>query len=247
MTKKIFAHRGIPSLAPENTMAAFQAVADHGINWLETDLSITKDEQVFIIHDDKLDRTTDQTGSIETVASSVVEQADAGSWFSDKFAGEHVPTLAELIDFLNRTKINANIELKGVVGDNANQLADRLVAQFATELARLDPEVDLIISSFNPLMLEKLYRLKPELKYAVLFDHYTLREDWNLIMQASHAQIIHPDSTGLTEEMVRIAKEHGYAVHVWTVDDPKRAEELFSWGVDGVFTNIADQLKYLQK
>lgn len=245
MSKKIFAHRGIPTLAPENTMKAFQAVVDNGLNWIETDLSITKDEDVFIIHDDKLDRTTDQTGSIETVDTEVVAEADAGSWYSDKFTGEKIPTLDQLIEFLNQNKLNANIELKGVVGDDANYLADKLVLKFSKALRKLDDDIELIISSFNPIMLEKMFKLNPELKYAVLFDHQAIGEDWNLIMQACHAKIIHPDDRELTQERIKLMKQYHYQINVWTVDDKKRAQQLLDWGVDGIFTNKADQMKDL--
>jgi len=245
MNKKIIAHRGIPTLAPENTMASFNVVVNHDVKWIETDLSITKDEKVFVIHDDKLNRTTNQSGSIETVDSSEVLNADAGYWFAEKFRGEKVPTLDQLIDFLNIHKINANIELKGVVGDNANYLADRLVEEFAKALDRLDEHVELIISSFNPIMLEKMYKLKPDLKYAVLFSRATLGDDWNLVMQACHAKIVHPDSSGLTEAKVKQMKDYGYEINVWTVDDINRAQELLSWGVDGVITNIADRMSFL--
>lgn len=247
MDKKIIAHRGIPTLAPENTMAAFNVVVNHDVKWIETDLSITKDEKVFVIHDDKLNRTTNQSGSIETVDSSEVLSADAGYWFAERFRGEKVPTLDQLIDFLNIHKINANIELKGVVGDNANYLADRLVEEFAHALDRLDDHVDLIISSFNPIMLEKMYRLKPDLKYAVLFSRETLGDDWNLVMQACHAKIVHPDSSGLTEAKVKQMKDYGYEINVWTVDSINRAQELLSWGVDGIITNIADRMSFLEK
>lgn len=245
MSKKVLAHRGIPTLAPENTMAGFNTVIDCGIDWIETDLSITKDEKVFVIHDDKLDRTTNEEGSIETLDSSLVEQADAGSWFAEKFRGEKIPTLDKLIDFLNIHKLNANIELKGVVGDDADHLANSLVKQFADATDRLDPDVQLIISSFNPIMLMKMHDLRPNLDYAVLFDVFGMGEDWNLYMQACHAKYIHPDSRGLTEAKVKKMKDYGYQINVWTVDDINRAQELFSWGVDGIFTNIADRMQFL--
>ncbi|MCS6105635.1 glycerophosphodiester phosphodiesterase family protein, partial [Clostridium botulinum] len=101
MNKKIVAHRGIPTLAPENTMASFNEVVNRDVKWIETDLSITKDEKVFVIHDDKLNRTTNQSGSIETLDSDLVSKADAGYWFAEKFRGEKIPTLDQLIDFLN--------------------------------------------------------------------------------------------------------------------------------------------------
>lgn len=246
MTKKIFAHRGIPTLAPENTMPAFEAVVKNGLNWIETDLSITKDEDVFIIHDDKLDRTTNKSGSIETVSSETVRKADAGSWYDKKFVGEKIPTLSQLIQFLNQNHINANIELKGVVGDDANYLADKLVLKFARALDKLDDDIDLIISSFNPIMLEKMYALRPDLKYAVLFEHTAIQDDWNLIMQACHAKIIHPDDRDLTQEKIQMMKKYHYQINVWTVDDVQRAKQLLDWGVDGIFTNKADQMKELQ-
>ncbi|WP_125708945.1 glycerophosphodiester phosphodiesterase family protein [Companilactobacillus zhongbaensis] len=245
MTKRIFAHRGIPTLAPENTMPAFQAVKDNGLNWIETDLSITKDEDVFIIHDDKLDRTTDQSGSIETLETSTVKKADAGSWYDKKFQGEKIPTLSQLIDFLNKNQINANIELKGVVGDDANYLADKLVLKFARALEKLDENIDLIISSFSPIMLEKMYKQRPDLKYAVLFEYQAIQDDWNLTMQACHAKIIHPDDRELTQEKIQMMKKYNYQINVWTVDDKQRAKQLLDWGVDGIFTNKADQMKDL--
>jgi Glycerophosphoryl diester phosphodiesterase len=247
MKNKVFAHRGIPTLAPENTAASFEEVSKNDIEWLETDLSITKDKKIFIIHDDKLDRTTDLTGSIETVMSSEVKQADAGYWFDNKFRGEKIMTLDQLIQFLNNTKINANIELKGVVGPDANELANSLVTQFASALDDLDEGIELIISSFNPIMLQKMYRLCPDLKYAVLFDKDSLTEDWNLTMQVCHAKIIHPDTRNLTRKKVKMFKDYGYQVNVWTVDDINRAQQLFNWGVDGIFTNIADRMKKFQK
>lgn len=245
MTKKIFVHRGIPTLAPENTMPAFNAVVENGLKWIETDLSITKDEDIFIIHDDKLDRTTDKTGSIETVDTEIVQEADAGSWYDAKFKGEKIPTLDQLIEFLNNNKINANIELKGVVGDDANYLADKLVLKFSKALKKIDPEIDLIISSFSPIMLEKMNKLNPELKYAVLFEHQAIQDDWNLIMQACNAKIIHPDDTDLTEDKIKMMKKYNYQINVWTVDNAERAKQLFDWGVDGIFTNKADQFKDL--
>ncbi|MQS75423.1 glycerophosphodiester phosphodiesterase family protein [Companilactobacillus halodurans] len=247
MDKKIIAHRGIPTLAPENTMASFNVVVNQDVKWIETDLSITKDEKVFVIHDDKLNRTTNQSGSIETVDSSDVLNADAGYWFAERFRGEKVPTLDQLIDFLNIHKVNANIELKGVVGDNANYLADKLVEKFAEALDNLDDHVDLIISSFNPIMLEKMYKLRPNLKYAVLFSRETLGDDWNLVMQACHAKIVHPDSSGLTQAKLEQMKDYGYEVNVWTVDDVNRAQELLKWGADGIITNIADRMLFLEK
>ncbi len=244
--KRIIAHRGLPTLAPENTLANFELMPQYNVNWLETDLGITKDEQVVVLHDDYLDRTTNGSGALTATSFKDLETYSAGSWFAKSFAQAKVPTLDQLVQFLNRTKINANIELKAVIGPNANALADRLVAQFALAIDALDPGIDLIVSSFNPIMLLKLKRLRPNVKFAVLFENHTFYEDWTLIMQAVGAKIIHPQNEGLTKATVQAMKAYGYEVNVWTVDRIDRANELFNWGVDSIFTNIADQFSAIQ-
>ncbi|MDO1605766.1 glycerophosphodiester phosphodiesterase family protein [Lactobacillus sp. YT155] len=239
--KRIYAHRGVSSIRPENTIAAFKELSKTNVDWLETDISITSDEELFILHDDYLDRTTNISGAITTLNSAEVKKADAGSWFDSDFVNEHVPTVHETIDLINKQHLNVNIELKAVVADNANHLADVLVEKLNKEIDRLNPEVEVLISSFNPIMLLKLQRLKPELKYACLFKKETLDDDWNLYLQACHAQAIHVENKTLTKEKVQEFKKHGYEVNVWTVDDKARANQLFNWGVDGIFTNRAQE------
>ncbi|GKQ43255.1 glycerophosphoryl diester phosphodiesterase [Companilactobacillus sp. RD055328] len=241
MKHTIYAHRGVPSLAPENTIAAFKEINNTNTNWLETDISITQNEELFILHDDYLDRTTSLKGAITETASEEVKKADAGSWYDSKFIGEHVPSLSETIDLINENKLNVNLEIKGVVAKNSNHLADVLVRKLSDEIDRLNPDLEILISSFNPIMLLKLQEYQPNLKYACLFDKETLKDDWNLYLQACNAKVINVENKTLTKEQVNKFKEQGYEVNVWTVNDKKRAEQLFDWGVDGIFTNIAQE------
>lgn len=127
--KRIYAHRGVSSIRPENTISAFKELSNTSVDWLETDISITSDEELFILHDDYLDRTTNISGAITSLDSEEIKKADAGSWFDSDFANEHVPTVHETIDLINEHQLNVNIELKAVVADNANYLADVLVGQ----------------------------------------------------------------------------------------------------------------------
>lgn len=235
---RIFSHRGMSTLAPENTMPAFELMPKYGATWFETDLGITKDEKLVIIHDDYLDRTTNGSGRVVYHTFDEIRSLDAGSWFSPKFKGTKVPTLDELIAFMNKYKINANFELKAIIGPDANRLADSEIKQFAKKIDEIDPACDIIISSFNPIMLIKMRQLRPDLKYACLFEDHTFYDDWTLIMQACGAKIIHPQSEHLTRATVQMMKDYGYEVNVWTCDTIDRANELANWGVDGVFTDI---------
>ncbi|KTF03585.1 Glycerophosphoryl diester phosphodiesterase [Trueperella bernardiae] len=237
--RRIFAHRGLSGLAPENTMAAFKAAADRGLTWLETDVDILGDGTPILIHDTALDRTTNRSGSYYGLAKADLAEVDAGSWFSPEFAREPIPTLRELVDFMNGTGINANIELKS--NEAGAQMSHLLVDNVLAELDRLDGP-KLIISSFNHLLLREVKTKAPHLSIGALFVRENLWPDWRSVLELLEADHIHPDSRGLTREMVRAFRDAGYGVNVWTVNSPARANELFNWGVTGVFSDVPHTL-----
>ncbi|WP_172592001.1 glycerophosphodiester phosphodiesterase [Subtercola boreus] len=94
---RIIAHRGASSVAPENTIASFDAALAAGADAIEVDLQLTADGVAVVIHDDRLDRTTDLVGSVADTDARSLASADAGSWFAPAFAGTRVPTFDNLI------------------------------------------------------------------------------------------------------------------------------------------------------
>lgn len=236
-TKRIFAHRGMSQLAPENTLAAFHKVKESGVHWLETDLDLTADGHIVILHDESIDRTTDKKGAIHELTLAEVESADAGSWFGPEFTGQRIPTLTQLIDLINADGLNVNFELKPYLGGDAR--AAKLIDGFAAELKRVSPTSQVIVSSFNASMLKQFKALSPETPTAILFKRNQLNENWAAVADATGSKIIHPDVRGLTQERVRKLKQAGYQLNVWTVNNLRTAYQLFNWGVDGVFTDIS--------
>lgn len=237
----IFAHRGLPSRAPENTLAAFDLAADEGATWIETDVDIIADGTPIIIHDTALDRTTDHRGKLYDIATAEeLAGIDAGSWFAPEFASERVITLDALVDLLNRRKLNANIEIKA--NEQGAERTIVLVDAIASSLARLDPEREIIISSFSQPVLMTFHARHPEYAIGVLYETVALYDDWLSVLELCGASYIHPEDAGLTRERVQAFRDAGYGVNVWTVDSRDRANELLNWGATGVFTNIADQL-----
>lgn len=244
MEQRIFAHRGVSGLRPENTMASFREAADRGLTWIETDVDILGDGTPILIHDTTLDRTTNSSGSYYGLTQADLANIDAGSWFGPTYAGERIPTLHELVDFMNETGMNANIEFKS--NEAGARMSHLLVDNVLKELERLDgPE--LIISSFNHLLLREIKTKAPELPIGALFVKDNLWPDWRSILELLEADYIHPDSDGLTPEMVHAFREAGYGVNVWTVNNPARANELFNWGVTGVFSDVPHLLAHLAK
>lgn len=243
LDRTVFAHRGLPSAAPENTMSSFRLACERGATWMETDVDIIADGTAIIIHDSTLDRTTNRSGSFYPLISEELERVDAGSWYSPAFAGEHLPTLREYVDFLNAHRVNANIEIK-----QNEQGADRtveLVDTVAAELSKLDADREVIISSFSQPLLMKFHERHPEFAIGVLYETVALYDDWLSVLELCGASYIHPEDVRLTKDRVRRFCDAGYGVNVWTVDSVDRANELFNWGCTGVFTNRADSMIHL--
>lgn len=236
LERAVLAHRGLPSAAPENTMAAFRAAADAGARWIETDVDLLADGTPVLIHDTALERTTDRGGSIYGLRAADLAHVDAGSWFGPDFAGERLPTLEAFIDFVNERGINANIELKANEQGAARSI--ELVDTLAAALERLDAGRQVLVSSFSQPLLMAFHQRHPRYATAVLYESTTIRPDWRSVAELCGAVAIHPEDTGLTEAMVRAARAAGYGVNVWTVNRPDRANQLFNWGCTGVFTDV---------
>ena len=233
---RVFAHRGLNTLAPENTMAAFRKVVEHGLNWIETDVDILGDGTVIICHDTTLDRTTNKSGGYYGLTAADLETIDAGSWFGSEFAGEKLPTLHQLVDFMNETGLNANIEIKS--NEAGAAMTRQLIKAVIAELGRLNgPEV--IVSCFNHVLLAEFHALAPEIPLGCLYETCTLNDDWRSVLELVGASYIHPEDAALTREKVRAFRDAGFGVNVWTVNSPARANELFNWGATGIFTDVA--------
>src|ERR1700730_73718 len=95
----LIAHRGASGHAPENTLAAFRKAVSLGVGFIETDLQWTRDARFVAIHDDTVDRTTNGHGAVHDLTLEAIRKLDAGSWFGSEYAGERIPTLAEILEF----------------------------------------------------------------------------------------------------------------------------------------------------
>lgn len=245
--KTVFAHRGIPTLAPENTLAAFALCQQHGIKWIECDVDILADGTVVVSHDDTLDRCTDHSGSLYELTKADLAGIDAGSWFHDDFIGEPIPTLEQLIQLVNQHELNLNVEIKSCSAGWA--MTDTLLNNVISALEKLDAGRELIVSSFDHSALAEFKRRRPQTAVACLFESDNIWDDWESMLQICEADYIHPADKGLSKDMVARFKAAGYKVNVYTVNDLARANQLYNWGVDGVFTDIAHRFpsKYKQR
>ncbi len=240
LDREIIAHRGLSSRAPENTLAAFRLAASEGTRWIETDVDILSDGTPILLHDTLLDRTTSKSGRVYDLVAADLENIDAGFWFGPEFEGERIPTLRNLVDFLNESGLNANIEIKRNEegAGRSRQLVDSVLA----ELERLDPDREVIISSFSQPVLMHLSQQAPQYALAVLYEAGTFGDDWLSVLELCGARYAHLEDRGLNRDAIRRITDAGFGVNVWTVNNPGRANELFNWGCTGVFTDVSDVL-----
>ncbi len=234
---RLVAHRGGGSLAPENTLNAMRCGSLHGFKMVEFDVKLTADQHSILLHDATLERTTNGAGTAGDWTLSELEKLDAGSWYSDAFAGEPIPTLTAIAQFTLAHGMDSNVEIKPTPG--MESLTGALVARQALKdwAGSKSPP---LLSSFSVASLKAAMIEAPELPRAYLID--VLPENWQDILAELKCVSVHLKHTSVTHAVVRKVHDAGHRLAVWTVNDPVRAQELLSWGVDAVITDAIDRI-----
>lgn len=233
----VFAHRGYSAKAPENTMAAFELALEVGAGGLELDVHLTKDGKIVVIHDETVDRTTNGTGRVDGFTLTELQKLDAGSWFSPDFAGEKIPTLRQLLDIVKDKDIVLNIETKTGLGfEQLNETMAELLDQY-------DLWEKTIISSFNHYSLAHLINIRPHVKTAILYNA-ALVNPW-VYAKSIGATVLHPYHKTIIPEIVTAAQQNGMMVNVWTVDKEVDVERMKQAKVNGIITNVPDEVQSL--
>jgi glycerophosphoryl diester phosphodiesterase len=230
---RLVAHRCGGKLAPENTLAGFDACVQHGYRMVEFDAKLSADNHVFLLHDDTLERTTNGRGAAAQHTWAQLTALDAGSWFGNRFAGERLPTLADVAARCERDGLAANIEIKPCPGREAQ--TGELVAAAALALWRTKTP---LLSSFSYDALVAARTAAPSLPRGMLFD--AVPDDWRRVVQALQCVSLHADHKHLTQPLVADIRAAGLRVLAYTVNDPTRARQLAQWGVDMICTDRLD-------
>ncbi|RKL67031.1 hypothetical protein CR203_10955 [Salipaludibacillus neizhouensis] len=155
----VAAHRGVPSLAPENTMSSYRLAYDLEADMIETDIHRTKDGHLVTIHDSTVDRTTDGTGAVTELTLDEIQELDAGITFSKEFSGEHVPTFKEFLQEFKGKDVVLLVELKG----------SGLEEQVNEEIQEEGMMDKVVIQNFNLESMKKFNQIQPKLATGYLF------------------------------------------------------------------------------
>lgn len=235
---KIFAHRGASKIAPENTMPAFQLAYEQGAQGIETDVHLTKDHIPVLIHDDHLKRTTNGTGYIKDYTLSELERFDAGSWFSNKYAGTKMITLEHFLQWCKPKPLLLNIELKN------NKIQHTYYEEAVYKLLHDYQLQDrTIISTFNKNSVKRM-RQFTDIEIALL----TSKGHKNLVSMAKEigANALHIKYRLLKPKLIKQAKQENMPVRVYTVNKRSKIMKCFLHQCAGIFTDSPDKAVKIQ-
>lgn len=240
---KIIAHRGGSNLAPENTMAAFQNALDLGVDMIEIDIEQTIDSVVVVIHDTKVDRTTNGKGKVDSLTYSYIKTLDAGSWFNTRFKGEKISTLEEVLEAVNG-KATVLIEIKS--GDERYPGIEKRTVE---AIQRFNAHSWTIVQSFNKKTVERVKILDNK-----IITYYLLGRNFMSYYHSLQAknkkdktQEFLFDGIAVHYSMLNAAsvdsvKQMGLGVFTWTVDEEDDMKKMIEFGVDGIITDSPDKL-----
>lgn len=232
---QIFAHRGFSGYYPENTMLAFQKVAEETVaDGIELDIQLTKDGEIVIMHDEMLDRTTNGSGWLKDHTLEELKMLSVGVNVKGFFPRQTIPTLREYFTWLKTTKLITNIELKTSYFEYEG-IEEKLIAM----VKEFGLEDQIWYSSFNHYTVARIKKLMPEAKCGLLTDTWLMN-----IGEYAASQ----DAASVNARTYFCAKEgvaadlhaHNIALQAWTPNDAEMMQELVDAGVDVLITNYPD-------
>ena len=238
-TPLFIAHRGYSACYPENTLAAFNGAIDAGAHMIELDVCLSRDRHLVVIHDETVDRTTNGTGAVKALTMDQLGRLDAGSWFDPRFNTERLPTLAQVLDAAKgHLLVNIEIKPEAFEADGPADAVERQVLNLVREKNMLD---EVLVSSFEWLMLENIRKLEPRIALGLLSD-IPADERLRRWYQRTIGFSWHPDFRVLTRQQVDSLHDLGARVFPYAVDGRIDSLGMLAMGVDGLIVDDPRQM-----
>lgn len=238
----LFAHRGCSSLAPENTMPAFNKARECGAPGIELDIHRCTSGELVVCHDDTFTRTAGCDRRVESMSLAEIRELDVGSWFDSAFTGTTVPLLQDVLDEFT-PDLYIDIELK-----TKKTKDDPLPAALAEMLKKLDKRTraSLTVSSFNPVALKHFKELEPAVPTALIWSAdrevpwYLRSGQGRWIAGCDYLKPVHSKAGSFS--VFLLGRLGGRPLVPWTVDDTALARTLTRGGCEGIISNRPQDL-----
>ncbi|PPR47541.1 MAG: Glycerophosphoryl diester phosphodiesterase [Alphaproteobacteria bacterium MarineAlpha5_Bin9] len=242
---KLIGHRGVKDIAPENTIESIKSAINFGLNWVEIDVKISKDQKPFLLHDDTLDRTTSGKGSPLEFKYKEIIKLNAGKWFDKKYRNVHPPSLESVLSLCLNNKVGVNIELKPNKG--FEQLNVKAVSEIVKKF-----NMDYYFSSFDWKSVILIKKLNKNFNVGVLIDKFKNFSDLEKIVAQCCKYNFFSCSFNIeliNEKVVSICKNKGIHVGVYSTQNIEINEAFHLWriGVDTIFIDNPKNYKRIIK
>lgn len=219
-------HRGARGHAPENTLPSFEKAIELGADWVEFDVYNVEDE-LAVIHDLRVDRTTNGSGLVEAHSLAELRKLDAGN-------GAQIPTLREVLDLIDR-RVGVNVELKG---ENTAKIAAETLTEYVEQHGWCYE--DLLISSFNHRELTIARDINPQIPRGALL--CGVPHDLAACVDTLEASTLNLALDFVTPELIADGHQRGAKVLVYPVNEPDDITQMRAMGVDGVFSDFPGRI-----
>ncbi len=219
-------HRGACGYAPENTLRSFQKAIELGVDMIELDVHLSRDGEIVVIHDERLERTTNGTGEVGEKSLVELKKLDAGG-------GETIPLLSEVVDLV-KGKANLNIELKG---KGTTRPVVRLIEGYVKKGLL---KGDFLLSSFDYELLKDARRIDQDIRIGLNIESKSV--NFKALAKELGATSLHPSLEMTNDALLIEAHNLGLKVYAWTVNEADDIRRLKTMGVDGLFSNFPDRL-----
>ena len=237
---KLIGHRGVKNLCPENTIESINKAIDLGLNYIEIDVKISKDEIPILLHDDTLDRTTNGNGIAVNYEYEFLKNLDAGKFFYNKKTNNFIPKLSDVIDLCIKRKSNLNIELK------PNKNFEKTNVRNILKLTNKINDIDFFFSSFDLVSFIEISKFFSKSNRSLLIDTFNdfSIDDLISISQKYNSNICGLNIEIISSEIVKKIKKNDLIVTVFSDKNINLNEAIkcFNIGVDSIFTDDPTEL-----
>jgi glycerophosphoryl diester phosphodiesterase len=240
----VFGHRGAMGSAPENSLASFKLAHRAGADGLECDVHLSKDGQLIVIHDEKLDRTTRGRGLVKSKTWRQLKSLDNGLWYGPKFRNQKLLRLQDLLAWLKNKKTKEGVPLVLLIEIKNSPVRYPRIAEAVVTCLKANHFVGrALVFSFDHAVVRRVKRLCPDLQTGIIFSkrlkNPAARARW------AGARAVFPRYTLVTKTLAAQMKRAGLFLGTWTVNHPKDMKKMLRLGLNGITTNFPGALRKL--
>lgn len=231
---QVIGHRGAAAYAPENTLLGLEHAAKLGASWVECDIRLTRDQQLYVFHDASLRRITGRAGRFQSRRSNQLELLNAAARYPGNVPKQAIPSLQQWLLKAQMLELGVNVELK------SSALSAKPMLQALQQLLQSLPQlsIPLLFSSSHYKTLQLLQQQLPQWPRAMVITRWR----GNLLKRLAHTQCVsaHIDYRLLNLERISALKQQHLQIIAYTVNEQSVAHQLLEQGVDGIFSDYPD-------